>query len=91
VSAGSGFPPEVRAAITREWKDAHYRKWLDEEIPALDNQTPRHAVTLSTLRPRVIDLLKELENSEARFAGEGEIPYDFGWLWRELGVEEERR
>ena len=70
--------------------DRHYREWLDQEIPALSNRTLRHAVTLKTFRPKVIDLLKEFENMEAHAARQGKIPYDFGWLEKELGLEKER-
>ena len=50
-------------------------------------RTPRHATRLKTLRPRLIDLLKEMESHEAR-ASKAESPaYDFGWMWRELGLE----
>jgi hypothetical protein len=41
---------------------------------------------------KVIGWLKYLENGEGRRAHrEGTPPYDFSWMWRELGVLEERR
>jgi len=70
--------------------DRHYREWIDEKIPALGDRTPRHAAKLKTIRPRLIELLKEMESDEERGVREGEPPYDFGWLWKELGIEEER-
>ena len=84
------IPQEIQATLIKTFLDRHYMEWLDQEIPALSNRTPRHAVTLKTFRPRVIDLLKELENMEAHAARQGKIPYDFGWLWKELGLEKER-
>jgi hypothetical protein len=83
------IPRELQARMLAQFYDQHYRQWLDEEIPALDHKTPRHAVTLKTYRPRVIDLLKEMENMEARKARHGEETYNFGWLWKELGLERE--
>jgi len=83
------IPRELQARMLAQFYDQHYRQWLDEEIPALDHKTPRHAVTLKTYRPRVIDLLKEMENMEARKARHGEEAYNFGWLWKELGLERE--
>ena len=84
------IPQEIQAPLIKTFLDRHYMEWLDQEIPALSNRTPRHAVTLKTFRPKVIDLLKELENMEAHAARRGKIPYDFGWLWKELGLEKER-
>lgn len=83
----SGITPDLEARLRTEFLDSHYRKWLDEKIPALEYRTPRHAVKLKTVRSKVVDLLKEIENAEARAAGEGETPYDFGWLWKELGLD----
>jgi hypothetical protein len=31
--------------------------------------------------------MKELENHEARAASAEAPAYDFGWIWRELGLE----
>ncbi|MCC7201939.1 MAG: SEC-C domain-containing protein [Nitrospirae bacterium] len=84
------IPEEVQASIMKTFLDKRYRDWLEEEIPALSNRTPRHAVKLKTFRPKVINLLKEMENMEAHAARRGKIPYDFGWLWKELGLERER-
>ena len=74
----SGLPPELEAKLAKQFLDAHYHKWLDEGIPALDLKTPRHAVALKTYRPRVINLLKDMESMEARAAQAGRIFYDFG-------------
>ncbi len=88
--APSSLPPEVEAQLVKDFLDKHYEKWLDEKIPALSNRTPRHAVTLKTYRPKVIDLLKEMENMEAHAATPEKEPYDFGWIWKALGLEDER-
>jgi hypothetical protein len=43
-------------------------------------------------REKVISWVKYLENGEGcRAHREGTPPYDFSWMWRELGVLEERR
>jgi hypothetical protein len=86
----STIPPEMEALLRTESLDKHYRKWVDEKIPALGHRTPRDAVRLKTLRPKVVDLLKQIENAEARAASERETPYDFAWLWDELGLERQR-
>jgi len=84
-------PPAEAARVLAEFKDGHYRAWLDVPLPALAGRTPRHAARLKTLRPRLIDLLKELENHEARTASPESPAYDFGWMWSELGLEAKAR
>jgi hypothetical protein len=90
IKTQNPIPEEIQAPLLKKFLDDHYRKWLDEELPALSYRTPRHAVKLKTFRPKVIDLLKSMENMEARAATRGKTPYDFGWIWRESGLEGER-
>jgi hypothetical protein len=71
----------------RELFDRHYSKWLDRPVPDLGNRTPRAAARTKLWRPRVVDLLKQLENDADRGALQGRPPYDFTWIWRELGLE----
>jgi hypothetical protein len=79
--------PGVAAEMVRQFKERHYRDWSDEPLPALDGRTPRHAARLKTLRPRLIDLLKDVENREARAARPDNPPYDFGRIGRDLGLD----
>ena len=83
---------EERSIVHQALTD-HYRNTLDEPIPALGNQTPRKAVKTAKGRKKVIAWLKMLENQSAQ-QQRPEDPmgaYDFTWLWRELGVGDERR
>ena len=78
--------PAEAARVMAKFKERHYRGWLDVPLPALGGRTPRHAARLKTVRPRLIDLLKEFENQEARTATSESPAYDFGWMWRDLGL-----
>jgi hypothetical protein len=80
-------PPEVAAELIREYKERHYRTWPDEPLPGLDGRTPRQAARLKTLRPRLVDMLKDMENMEARATRPQNPAYDFGWIWKELDLE----
>ncbi|MBL8858296.1 MAG: SEC-C domain-containing protein [Planctomycetes bacterium] len=73
--------------VRHEYLEQHYRAWVDQPVPALSHRTPRHAAKLKTQRHKVVDLIKGMENSEAHAAQRGEKPYDFSWLWTELGLE----
>lgn len=79
-------PTEVEAEVVTAFYREHYRGWLDQPIPALNNRTPRSAARLKSQRPRVVALLKELENGMERQAREGRPTIDVGWLWEELGL-----
>jgi hypothetical protein len=83
----SSIDPDEAAALILEYKQRHYRTWPDEALPALDGRTPRQAAGSERLRPRLIDLLKEIENSEVRAARPASPAYDFGWMWQELGLQ----
>ena len=86
----SGIPPEVQAELLHKEYDRHYRKWVDESIPALDGASPRQARIEPRLRPQLVDLLHGLDNLYHRAIARGEYGYDPTWMWRELHLEDER-
>lgn len=78
--------------VLREAVDEHYRKVIDEQVPMLMNHTPRELAAAPETRPLVVEWLKFMENAEAHRARQsGGFPYDFGWMWRALGLEDLRR
>ena len=88
----SGLPPEEERAVLQQFLDRHYRTTLDEAIPMLGNRTPRGAARSAKGREKVAVWLKTLENHSASLGHDDPIGgYDFGWMWRELGVEDLRR
>lgn len=77
--------PDMAAEIIHHTLDQHYRRVLDEPIPALGNKTPRQCARSKKGREKVIEWLKLLENNEERRAArQGQQPYDSRWLWDEL-------
>jgi hypothetical protein len=97
--AESGEEPPPRRSVSKRverevmqrFLDGHYRRWLDEKIPALGGRSPREAAREFDGREQLVELLKELENREAHRARETGAGYDARWLWRELGIENLRR
>lgn len=80
-----GIDRKVEAQIIHDTLDQHYRKCLDEPIPALGNKTPRQCARNKTGRKKVTEWLKQLENNELRrAAGANQEPYDSSWMWVEL-------
>ncbi len=92
VSSLAGSTPlaqsRMNASLAHAAEAQHYRNWLDTPLPLLDGRTPRAAASDESLRPRVLELLKSIENSQqqrTRFGGHS--PVDVTFVWRELGLE----
>ncbi len=84
----SELPAEVAEQAIHSFLDSHYRQALDEPLPYLDGKTPRQAARTKKGRAQVISWLKNLENSEdRRAASQGQQPYDFQWMWREMKID----
>ena len=86
--------PEDTAAMASavaQFKLQHYRRTLDEKVPMLGDRSPRQCARTKQGRKQLVRWLKELENSELHQArGTDSLPFDFAWMWQELGLEAER-
>jgi len=72
--------------------DDHYRATLDQPVGILGNVTPRAAVKTRKGREKVAEWLKHLEHGSAQQGEQDPMAtYDFGWMWRELKVEDLRK
>ncbi len=83
------IPPDIARQIAHEHLDRHYRDTLDQPIPALGNKTPRQAVRSAAGQRKVVEWLKLIENRSARQTG-SVAEHDFGWMWVELGLSDDR-
>ena len=79
-------PPEVEAQMVGTVLHRHFTAWLDQPVPALDGRPPRAAARDPRLRPKLIQLLREIENHQDHARREGRAWYDIGWMWDTLGV-----
>src|SRR5271166_4573392 len=85
-------PPNEERRIIHQGLTDHYRRTLDEPIPSLGNQSPRKAAKTGKGREKVIGWLKMLENHSAQQGRDDPVgSYDFTWMWKELGLGDERR
>ena len=75
-------PDEAQAAVIREVKEEHYRKWVDLPIPALGGLTQREAARRAKSRRELEVLLREVEHRESRLPAAER--FDFGSIRREL-------
>jgi hypothetical protein len=79
------IPFEIQETLLLNHYARHYRAWLDDSIPALGGRTPRLAAKDPALRPKLVDLLHDLEAMYRTSLRRGEPAYDPSWMWAELG------
>ena len=74
--------------VMQEIFHSHYKKFLDDRIPALDNMTPREAAGRPEMRDRLVNLMKgHLQTMDGHSKKDGRI-YDIGWVLDELALGE---
>jgi hypothetical protein len=71
--------------VVHQVLENHYRKWLYDPLPALDDASPRDAVTDPVTRAEVIKLLLEAEE-RTRASSWPMNEFGFDFLWDELGL-----
>jgi hypothetical protein len=84
--------PAQERALVHQTLDEHYRRVMDEPIPALGGKSPRAAVKTPKGQENVAAWLKTLANHGAHRPPDDPMgSYDVGWMWEELGVQALRR
>jgi hypothetical protein len=81
-------PPTAPAAdrdVEHQLLNDHYRRWLDEPLPALEGRSPREA-SRGTQRDELELLLRGIENRVERARRGGAAWPDLSWLREELGL-----
>jgi hypothetical protein len=77
--------------VMQEVFRSHYKKFLDEKIPALGHMTPREAAQRPEMRDRLVTLMKNhLQMMDGHSKKDGRR-YDIGWVLDELGLSELRK
>ena len=77
------------AAIMKDHEEEHFRRLIDDAIPALQGKTPREASKSSV--PRLQQILEQwaksmIHSQSRKTAQHGYIP-DLFWFYRELNLE----
>ncbi len=88
--AANEIPAEIQDQLHQAYMAKFSQQWLDDQIPALDHQTPRVAARSDTLRPRLVALLKDMENDYLRGLAGGKPAFDPTWMWDELELTDDR-
>jgi len=66
--------PEVQEAI-KGMLQKHWQGWMDEEIPALGDITPREAAKTPKGRERLLALFKDMERTDENTGGVSQKPF----------------
>lgn len=81
------IPKEVQRQIIHQHLARHYETWPEIPLPALEGKSPLEAAADKQLRPAVIELLKSIDQLEARRVDQtGGEPFDVSFLWERLGL-----
>ena len=87
------IPPEIATPLVHDMLTRQYSAILNEPVPMIGNKSPRAAAKTKAGREKVAEWLKYLEY-QSRGTKDPTDPmatYDFGWMWRELKIEDLRR
>lgn len=82
-------PPKELQEMLAQYRANMNQAWIDQKVPALDNQTPRQAVQSFGGRLQVIRLLKDFESREAENARRGQPTFDWSAVAHELGLSDQ--
>ncbi|MBS7707961.1 hypothetical protein [Chelatococcus asaccharovorans] len=87
------IPLEVATPLVHAMLDKQYREILDQPVGMLGDISPRSAVGTQKGREKVAEWLKYLEfrSASSQNPHDPMTTYDFGWMWRELNIENLRR
>lgn len=85
------IPADIAQGIYAEFMDKHNKDWVKMSIPALGGLTPLQAVKTKSGRMKVIELLKQFENSEEHNKRMERPHYDTSWMWKKLGLEKDKK
>ncbi len=77
---------EVSRAMPASVMQKYMLAWPDTEIPALGGKSPREAMKTTTGREKVIEIIKNMENAEARKKKADKPFIDLRPVRRELGI-----
>jgi hypothetical protein len=79
-------PREVQAEVLEQYLERDYETWPDTPLPILDGSTPRDAARDPRLRPRLVELLKDIEQGEGARRRDSGYGYDVDRLRGQLGL-----
>ena len=84
------FPIKIDRKMMQDFYEKRYKKFIDEEIPALDNFTPRQAAKDSKMRPKLVSLMKQHLKGIEKQNKDKKLCLNIDWVLDELKLVELR-
>lgn len=81
-------PIEIERKLMKDFHENHYKKFLDEQIPMLNGQTPRQAAKDPAIRPKLIELMKLHLKGIEKQNKEKKLDLNLDWMLDELNLKE---
>jgi hypothetical protein len=78
--------PGAEQALLEAFLEAVYMEWADRASPALNGQTPRHAMGAADGREKVAALIDVIEREDLALRRTGKPGYDYGRLRAHVGL-----
>ena len=88
VDEADKVPLEIQQKLMKDFYKTRYKKFLDEEIPALDDITPRQAAEDPKMRQKLVELMKEHLKGIERQNQDHNSGLDITWVLDELRLPE---
>jgi len=81
-------PAEVEREVMQKFYENHYAKFIDEQIPALGDLTPRQAAEDPKMRPMLIGLMKQHLKGLEKQNKDKNLGLNIDWMLDELKLTE---
>ena len=82
------IPAEIERKLAQDFYRNHYGKFIDDQIPALNNMTPRQAAKDPAMRPKLVDLMKQHLKGIEKQNKDKKMDLNIGWILDELKLAE---
>lgn len=82
------IPVGIERKLTQDFYKNHYGKFIDEQIPALNNMTPRQAAKDPAMRPKLVDLMKQHLKGIEKQNKDKKLDFNIDWILDELKLVE---
>ncbi|MFH1768674.1 MAG: hypothetical protein ABH858_05915, partial [Candidatus Omnitrophota bacterium] len=85
---GEPIPIEIERKLAQDFYKNHYGKFIDEQIPAINNLTPRQAAKDPAMRSKLLDLMKQHLKGIEKLNKDKKLDLNINWILDELKLAE---
>ncbi len=86
--ANKKIPQDIQNKLFKDYFQNHYKKFLNDKLPALHGLTPREAAKNPASKPLLIKLMKQHIHGIEKQKAEKGVEFSLDWVLDELGLSE---